>query len=153
MTDEVVAVPKLTNQEKVLQLAKTQIGVKEFINGSNPQIEAYHKFSSLKNDKESDDSVAWCSSFMCWLMESSGFKSTNSQSARSWLNYGTEATIPKKGDVVIFWRGSKSGWQGHVALFDSYDIRGNIVCLGGNQSDAVCYKEYLAEQLLGFRTY
>lgn len=142
-----------SNQEKVFALAKTQIGVKEFVNGSNPQIEAYHRFADRKNLKSEGQSVSWCSSFMCWLMESSGFGSTNDKAARSWLNYGKETKTPVRGDIVVFWRESKTSWKGHVALFDSYNEHGNIICLGGNQSDAVCYKEYLKDQLLGFRTY
>ena len=142
-----------TNQEKVFALAKTQIGVKEFVNGSNPQIEAYHRFADKKNLKSDLQSVSWCSSFMCWLMESSGFGSTNDKAARSWLNYGKETKTPVRGDIVIFWRESKTSWKGHVALFDHFNEYGNIICLGGNQSDAVCYKEYLKDQLLGFRTY
>ena len=142
-----------SNQEKVFALAKTQIGVKEFVSGSNPQIEAYHRFADKNNAKADHQSVSWCSSFMCWLLESSGFGSTNDKAARSWLNYGKETKTPVRGDIVIFWRESKTSWKGHVALFDSYNAHGNIVCLGGNQSDAVCYKEYLKDQLLGFRTY
>lgn len=142
-----------TNQDKVLKLVQTQIGVKEFSSGSNPQIEAYHKFADKNNLKIESQSVSWCSSFVCWAMESSGFKSTNDKAARSWLNYGKETKAPKKGDIVIFWRESKTSWKGHVAFFIEYSKTGNIICLGGNQSDAVCYKEYLKEQLLGFRTY
>lgn len=142
-----------SNQEKVFVMAKTQIGVKELVKGSNPQIEAYHKMATLKNDKGADDAVPWCSSFMCWAFESAGLKSTNSKAARSWLKYGKPTTTPVKGDLVIFWRGSKDSAKGHVALFDGFNKYGDIVCLGGNQTDAVCFKPYLKEQLLEFRTY
>lgn len=143
----------MTNQEKVLALAMTQKGVKEFVNGSNPQIEAYHKMATEKNDKGSDDSIPWCSSFMCWAFESAGFLSTNSRAARSWLKYGKPTKAPKLGDLVIFWRGAKTAATGHVALFSGYDKNGNIMCFGGNQNDSVCYQVYPKERLLGFRTY
>lgn len=141
------------NHKKVLEIANTQVGVKELINGSNKQIETYHKFASKNNDKAQDDSVPWCSAFMCWVFESAGLASTNDPAARSWLKYGRETTNPIKGDLVIFWRGSRTGWQGHVGLFQGYDINFDIIVLGGNQSDMVCEKVYSKEQLLGYRTY
>ena len=143
----------MTNQEKVIQLAKTQLGVKEYVNGSNKQIETYHKFSSPKNNTPMDDSVPWCSSFMCWCFESAGLDSTNSASARSWMKYGKETKEPKLGDVVVFWRESKSSGKGHVGLFMGFTKQGNINVLGGNQSDMVCIQPRSKDQLLGFRTY
>lgn len=139
--------------QKVVELAKTQIGIKEKLIGSNKQIETYHKFATIKNDSGADDSVPWCSSFMCWCFESVGLNSTNSRAARSWLNYGRSTNKPQVGDVVIFWRGSRDGWQGHVALFMGFDKNGDILVLGGNQSDMVCIKPYSKDQLLGYRTY
>ncbi len=141
------------NHAKVLEIAQTQMGVKELVNGSNKQIETYHKFATKNNDKGQDDSVPWCSSFMCYVFESAGLPSTNSMSARSWLTYGRETMTPIKGDIVVFWRGSKAGWQGHVGLFAGFTPSGDILVRGGNQSDMVCEKPYLKEQLLGFRTY
>lgn len=138
---------------KVLDLANTQMGVKEFTNGSNPQVETYHKFTTAKNDKGQDDSVPWCSAFMCWVFESAGLPSTNSAQARSWLKYGRETINPIMGDIVVFWRVSKTGWQGHVGLFMGFTPTGDIMVKGGNQSDMVCVKNYSREQLLGFRTY
>lgn len=143
----------MTNQEKVYAMALTQLGVKELVKGSNPQIEAYHKMATVKNNKGADDSIPWCSSFMCWAFESAGLPSTNSRAARSWLKYGKETKNPVRGDLVIFWRESISSSKGHVALFEGYDSNGNILCLGGNQNDAVCIKPYLKQQLLGFRSY
>jgi hypothetical protein len=32
----------------------------------------------------------------------------------------------------------RSKWQGHVAFFDRWE-RDRLVCLGGNQSDRVCF--------------
>lgn len=143
----------MTNQEKVLQIANTQMGIKEYTNGSNKQIEAYHRFSTLNNDTKATDNVSWCSSFMCYCFESAGLESTNSKLARSWLKYGKETKEPMKGDIVVFWRESRNGYKGHVGLFVGFTKSGNILVKGGNQSDSVCVKTYSKEQLLGFRTY
>lgn len=139
--------------KKVLEMVNTQMGVKEFVKGSNPQIETYHKFATVKNDKGQDDSVPWCSALMCWAFESAGLPSTNSAQARSWLKYGRPTLNPIKGDIVVFWRESKDGWKGHVGLFMGFDANGDILVAGGNQSDMVCIKAYSRDQLLGFRTY
>jgi hypothetical protein len=57
----------------------------------------------------------------------------------------------RKGDVVIFWRGDRDGWQGHVAFFDSWAANGRIRVLGGNQNNQMCIASYDASQILGYR--
>ncbi|MCB1713295.1 MAG: hypothetical protein KDH96_12745, partial [Candidatus Riesia sp.] len=63
---------------------------------------------------------------------------------------GTPVTEPKIGDIVVFWRGTRDGWQGHVAFYIREDADG-IFVLGGNQSNQVCIAEYPKNQLLGYR--
>jgi uncharacterized protein (TIGR02594 family) len=145
----------MTNEEmrlKLFEVAKLEIGVKEFTNGSNPRIEEYHKAASVLNDKSMTDDVSWCSAFACFIVETCGLKSTNNRAARSWLKWGVETQTPKRGDIVIFWRGSIDGWQGHVAFFDRFDENGNVRCLGGNQKDEVCVSTYLSNRVIGYRT-
>ncbi len=163
-TDPVAPTPKPTkpeswesrvvvgsNQDKVLKVAKGELGVKEFIPGSNKIIEKYHAYSTAGNKTGTDDSVPWCASFVCYVLETAGFKSTNSKSARSYEKYGAATKSPDPGDIVVFWRGEKSSGKGHVAFFLEYDKDGDIVCLGGNQSNKVCVATYSKDQLIGFR--
>lgn len=138
---------------KVIEIARTQIGIKEHKDGLNPQIEMYHRFSEVDNKKGADDSVNWCSSFVCYVMESAGLPSTNSKAARSWLKYGKETKTPQQGDIVVFWRVAKDGWQGHVGFFMGFTSTGNIKVLGGNQNDEVNITVYNKDKLLGFRAY
>lgn len=140
-----------SNQDKVLKVAKGELGVKEFIPGSNKVIEKYHAYSTVSNKTGVDDSVPWCASFVCYVLETAGFKSTNSKSARSYEKYGSATKSPDPGDIVVFWRGEKSSGKGHVAFFLEYDKDGDIVCLGGNQSNKVCVATYSKDQLIGFR--
>jgi hypothetical protein len=51
----------------------------------------------------------------------------NPMASINWLKFGRELKAPAFGAVLVFWRGSKSGWQGHVGFY----------VLGGNQSDAI----------------
>jgi hypothetical protein len=45
---------------------------------------------------------------------------------------------------------TRQGWQGHVTFFDREE-NGLLVCLGGNQSDQVCFAAYRKSLLLGLR--
>lgn len=144
---------KNTFQERVYTVAKKELGVKELKSGSNKQIEKYHAYATKDNKKGSDDSVPWCASFVCYCLEMTGIVSTDSKSARSYEKFGKPTVSPVFGDIVVFWRESRSSGKGHVAFFSGYDSNGNIKCLGGNQSDEVNIASYSKDRLLGFRTY
>lgn len=138
----------------LLRHASKEVGVKELVNGSNPRVEEYHRYATVDNDKGVDDSVPWCSSFICWSCETSPvpMSSTNSRLARSWLDWGVSTVNnPICGDIVVYWRGSKDGWQGHVGIYLTHTSNGFIYTLGGNQSDAVSIAAYSTNQLLDTR--
>jgi uncharacterized protein (TIGR02594 family) len=73
------------------------------------------------------------------------------QPHRSWLNYGKPLSKPVLGCIVVFWRGSKTGWSGHVGLVVGLDKAGNLMVLGGNQGDMVSIKPFGKERVLGYR--
>ena len=114
---------------------------------NNPRIVWYHAFTSLR---ASNDEVPWCSSFMCAAAESTGFKSTRSAAAKSWLTYGEEGT-GEPGDIAVFSRGGGN----HVAFIHSKYTKGdkNVLVLGGNQSNAVRSSKYPADRLLAIRRF
>jgi uncharacterized protein (TIGR02594 family) len=58
--------------------------------------------------------VAWCAAFINATLHESGMSGTGSLAARSFLNYGTAVNTPKRGDIVVFSRGSDPS-KGHVA--------------------------------------
>lgn len=142
-----------TRNEKVLRIASLEIGVKEVTGtGNNERVVEYSRYASKNNKVEQPDSVPWCSSFVCWLVEKSGMSSTNSMMARSWLKWGLSTRKnPLPGDVVIYWRGNKSGWKGHVGIYLRTNANGSIVTLGGNQSDEVNLTSYSFSKLLDIR--
>ncbi len=139
---------------QILKVAIEELGQKE-IQGekSNKQVVKYHAYAREDNDlsKGLADDVPWCSSFVCYVLENSGLGSTNSMAARSYLDWG-KSTMGKAlpGDIVVFWRGSKDGWQGHVGFYvdetDSF-----IYVLGGNQNDSVNITRYSKTKLLDIR--
>lgn len=88
--------------------------------------------------KLNPDATAWCGALEAHIMRATlpGVKIPESYlSARSWKDFGVKCA-PQLGAVMVFWRGSPTGWQGHVANYVSesasaYKVR------GGNQSDRV----------------
>jgi len=114
--------------------------------GDNPRIKEYQSADSLR---ASDDEVAWCSSFVNWVMMKAGVPRTKSAAARSWLGWGRKIQEPVRGCVVIFTRPGHEG-SGHVALFVSRE--GDFIrVLGGNQENQVKVSRYHASRLLGYR--
>lgn len=150
-----------SRNELILKTALREIGVKEVAgSGSNARVEEYHRFATKANKVEQKDDVPWCSSFVCWVVEhcypqDQGGKpmgSTNSMMARSWEKWGISTKKdPLPGDIVVFWRGSKTGWQGHVGIFLRKNADGSIVTLGGNQSDEVNVSSYSGTKVLDIR--
>lgn len=98
-----------------------------------------------------DDETAWCGAFIGGVMVESGFAAyPKGAGARNWLQYGRKIVQPAVGCIVIFWRGSRSGWSGHVGLVVGKDQSGNLMVLGGNQKDMVCISPFDRERVLGY---
>lgn len=121
------------------KIALGELGIKEFAGENhNPRIIEYHKSCDLK---AKTDEISWCSAFVNWCFLQSGFDyRTKSAAAISWRKWGNETNKPKIGDVVVFKR-SDSEWRGHVAFYVAEDEK-RILCLGGNQGDAVSFQWY-----------
>jgi uncharacterized protein (TIGR02594 family) len=150
----VVVAPKIEEKSAVqiiasgsswFDIATKELGTKEVQgSGNNPRIIEYHSATTLKSMA---DEVPWCSAFVCWCLEKSGYSSTKSAWARSFLNYGIKLDEPKVGCIVVFDRGNG---YGHVGFYVS-EAEGKIKLLGGNQSDAVTYDWFKQSKVLGYR--
>ena len=127
-----------------LTIARLEIGQKEVRKGENPRIIKYHMSTKLKATK---DETPWCSSFVCFCLESAGYKSTRNAWARSFVAWGSKLKEPKLGCIVVFKRGEDSG---HVGFFIS-ESKLKIKVLGGNQKNSVCISEYNKSDLLTYR--
>ena len=139
--------------DKQKQLLKTVFAfnnVSNYAHGTNPVIlKFFHEtgFRSIKNDE-----VSWCAAFVNFCMQKQGYSHPKTLLAKSWLNMGQPVNDPKPGDIVIFWRGKQSGWQGHVGFFIKEDKENNLIYVyGGNQGGAVCLKPFSKTQILGYR--
>jgi len=125
---------------------EAQAGVREDTRPghSNPRVDEYLRTVGL-----GDDETAWCSAFVNWSVTQAGIPGTGRANARSWLHWGEAIVDCRLGAVAVFSRGSSS-WKGHVSFYVG-DNGGNLLCLGGNQSNAVCVRPYARSRLLGLR--
>jgi len=141
----------MASTKTILEWALGELGVSEMQGDAhNKKILNYAKEAGFK--WVGDDETPWCSIFMNWCCLKANLPRSKRADARSWLRVGKPVTDPEPGDVVIFWRGSKESWQGHVGLFIGFSGNGSsIFCLGGNQKDSVSIARYDRGRLLGFR--
>jgi uncharacterized protein (TIGR02594 family) len=83
-----------------------------------------------------NDDIAWCGLYVAHCIGSTlpeEVLPVNPLGARRWLNFGVQSN-PRLGAVMVFWRGSRTGWQGHVGFYAGEDD-GAYQILGGNQSN------------------
>ena len=98
------------------------------------------------------DSIPWCGLFAghCIAVALPDEPlPTNPLGARNWQRFGVAAE-PTLGAVLVFWRGSRSGAQGHVGFYAGEDASAFHV-LGGNQSDSVSIARVARSRLLATR--
>lgn len=135
-----------------IKIALQEIGVHSAPGSLNtPRVLQY--FSDIGQSWVHDDDTAWCSAFANWVAKQAKLPMSNSLAARSWLTVGKKTTTPVMGDVVVFWRISKTSSYGHVAFFIKQDQQG-IWVLGGNQGAVgeVSIECIPAERLLSFQS-
>lgn len=129
---------------KWYHVAWRERGVKEIVGvGSNPRIDEYQTATTYAAN---NDAVAWCSSFVNWVMREAGIPRTRLANARSWLDWGQKLTVPRRGCVVVLKRGSNPK-EGHVAFYVS---ESGDRLLGGNQDNQVKISSYPKASLLGY---
>lgn len=98
--------------------------------------------------------IPWCAAFANAVLNRSGYETTNSLMARSFLHWGTKTKEPQEGDIVVLKRG-RSKATGHVGFFQGYEWYGGVQyvkVLGGNTDDAVQVGYFPVSAVLGYRT-
>lgn len=126
--------------------ARAKIGIKEVAGvGNNPRIVEW-----LKKLRSAwlDDSVPWCGTFVAECLRESGFAYPSTwYRAKDYLNMSIKLDRPAYGCIVVF---NRVG-GGHVGFVVGRDKRGNLMVLGGNQSDAVNIKPFALDRVAGYR--
>ncbi len=133
-----------------MPVALAELGVRETPGiPSTPRVVEYLRSTDLDQKLAAQDSTPWCSGFVNWCVERSGYAGSNSAAARSWLSWGRPLLRPRRGCIVVFDRGQGGG---HVGFYLSKGQTGaGIDVLGGNQGDQVQVACYGAHLLLGYR--
>lgn len=134
--------------ERAFAIAVKEIGTREKVGKgkTNARITEYHSKTTLK---ATEDEVPWCASFVCWVLATAGLKHTASARAKDYATYGRRGT-GAVGDIAVFTRAG----GGHVGFIAKPYKKGDkyIYLLGGNQGDAVTYKNYSAGNLIAIRS-
>lgn len=138
--------------KKVHEAALRDIGLSE-TPGAEHNERIVKMFADVGHPNIVDDETSWCAAFVGSKLKECGLPHLRKLTARSYLQWGEEVPLEKAklGDIVVFWRGHKDSWQGHVGFFSG--LEGQFIrVLGGNQSNKVSIARYPVSQLLGVRT-
>lgn len=127
-----------------MKIAEGYIGVKE-IKGVNHHPAIVRMWKWIKRGGIKNDEVPWCAAFVGACLEQVGIISSRFESARSYLDWGVPLDAPAVGCIVVFERGS---WQGHVGFVYGQDINGNLLVVGGNQSDEVNVRSFSRSRVI-----
>lgn len=96
----------------------------------------------------SDDETPWCGTFVAAVMQEQCIPLPREwYRAKSWLTWGIPLVMPTVGCVVVFDR--QGG--GHVAIVAGKSPDGRLMCIGGNQGNAVTVAPFDRSRVLGYR--
>jgi uncharacterized protein (TIGR02594 family) len=133
-----------------VQFAQTMLGKRE-----QPDRAALQDYLTTGGQNLDPATTAWCAAFVNSALAQSGQRTTGSNLARSFQNWGVPFSgDPQPGDIAIFSRGDPQSGQGHVGFYQGTDPKtGTINLLGGNQGrqGEVSIAGYNPGQLLGYR--
>ena len=136
----------MTKLPEWLAEASKFIGLQE-IKGADHAPDILQMWKDIKRGGIKDDETPWCAAFVGAMLERSGVRSSRFESAKSYLEWGQLIALPVVGCVVVFTR--QGG--GHVGFAVGRDKDGNLLILGGNQSDAVNVKAFPVSRVSGYR--
>jgi uncharacterized protein (TIGR02594 family) len=133
-----------------VERAEKDIGMRE-IKGLKHNQKILLMFRKVGHGWVTNDETPWCAAAVGTWLEEVGIKSTRKLNARSYHDpnpktkeiWGMPLVKPAVGAIVTFWRKTKHGSYGHVAIIVGQDSKGNLVVVGANQNDMVCYARYL----------
>lgn len=137
------------NGDLVQYVLSNYYGIKE-VPGEDSHPEILRIIQWAMPSVKDDSSAAWCAIFISKAIDECCSPFPAVKAARSFLNHFTKVDKPQYGDIVIFWRGSRNGWKGHVGLYIREDET-HIWVLGGNQENQVNIRRYTKSRVLGYR--
>jgi uncharacterized protein (TIGR02594 family) len=132
-----------------IERAVSYIGVKEFPgDADNPVILNWAKGTGGDTALTyTHDKIPWCKLFEVAVIRECGLKYDDSLWALDTLKWGVGLEGPAVGAVAAM----KRDGGGHVTFVVGRDQHDNIMCCGGNQSDAVNIKPFDPDRVVGWR--
>lgn len=127
-------------------VAESLKGIKE-VPGAQHNPEILQMWRDIKRGGIKSDEVPWCAGFVGACLERVGIESTRFEGARSYASWGQKLAEPVAGCVVVF---SRDG-GGHVGFVVGQDKTGNLLVLGGNQSDEVNVRAFPRSRVTALR--
>lgn len=97
--------------------------------------------------------IPWCAGFVNAILARSGYETSGSLMARSFLNYGVITKEPEIGDIVVTKRG-RNRLAGHVGFFEGYEYFEGVKYIkvyGGNTAKSVQVGYFPVNKILGYR--
>jgi uncharacterized protein (TIGR02594 family) len=93
------------------------------------------------------DSIPWCALFANAILQQVGLKGTGTLWALDFAGWGQKLAGPAVGAFAPM----KRDGGGHITIVVGKDQRGNIMCCGGNQSDAVTVAAFDPGRVVSWR--
>ena len=111
--------------------------------GSNPKIKSLWDEIGYNGSQYADE-TAWCATFVGAILKRSGNKYIKTASSQAYAKYGKTVTLDdvQQGDIVVFFRKSRSSGLGHVGFATGNSTATTIEVLGGNQSNNLNIKSF-----------
>ncbi len=114
----------------------------------NPTILKWAKGEGGDIAKEyTHDSIPWCALFANAILQQVGLKGTGTLWALDFANWGQKLGGPTVGAFAPMRRDG----GGHITIVVGKDQAGNIMCCGGNQSDAVTVTAFDPDRVVSWR--
>ena len=93
------------------------------------------------------DEIPWCALFANAVLREDGKAGTGTLWALDFARWGQKLQGPAVGAFAPMTRGG----GGHVGIVVGRDRNGNLMCCGGNQSDAVNVKPFDRKRVVSYR--
>ncbi|MNC16430.1 hypothetical protein D3C75_642840 [compost metagenome] len=126
--------------------ARQYIGEKE-VKGAKHNPLILQMWKDIKRGGIENDETPWCAAFVGAVLERVGIESTRFESAKSYMHWGYGLEEPALGCVVVFTRDG----GGHVGFVVGKAANGDLMVLGGNQSDEVNIRAFPRYRATGYR--
>jgi uncharacterized protein (TIGR02594 family) len=140
----------MMNDMQWMMEARAALGIREVPGlGNAPAIIGWARALGLTYG---GDSTPWCGLFVAHCLRTALPQEKLPATplvARRWSQFGISC-LPQVGAVLVFWRGSRRGWSGHVGFYAGEDADAFLV-LGGNQGDRVSLAWLSKDRLLAAR--